>query len=171
MKVAYEMDHLRYDALALDGTFHQKSGIISGGSHNLATKEKRWDEKPMSTLKLQKEKLTGELKEVTKNTRKQSELTTIESQIKRIENRLKYSKNDLSTSDKTIRDYDRRINDLQKDLDLIVPSINEIERRMLNRDMKIQEIKGKKSRSTRTANSFCNKNATRNSLNLSSKSI
>ena len=143
MKVAYEMDRSRYDALALDGTFYQKSGIISGGSHDLARKAKRWDEKHMNTLKLQKEKLSEELKEVTKKTRKQSELTTIESQIKGIENRLKYSRNDLSTSDKTIRDYDRRTDDVQKDLDLIGPSISEIERRMLSRDAKIQEIKGK----------------------------
>jgi structural maintenance of chromosome 1 len=35
MKVAYEMGS-RYDALTLDGTFYQKSGIISGGSHDLA---------------------------------------------------------------------------------------------------------------------------------------
>ena len=33
MKVAYEMDDgVRYDAVALDGTFYQKSGLISGGS-------------------------------------------------------------------------------------------------------------------------------------------
>ena len=119
MKVAYEMDRSRYDALALDVTFYQKSGIISGGSHDLARKAKCWDGKHMNTLKLQKEKLNEELKDVTKKTRKQSELTTIESQIKGIENRLKYSKNDLSTSDETIRDYDRWMNDLQKELDLI----------------------------------------------------
>lgn len=119
MKVAYEMDRSRYDALALDGTFYQKSGIISGGSHDLARKAKRWDEKHMTQLKLQKEKLNEELKETTKKTRKQGELTTIESQIKGIENRLKYSRNDLTASDKTIRDYDRRLNDLQKELDLI----------------------------------------------------
>jgi structural maintenance of chromosome 1 len=70
-------------------------------------------------------------------------LTTVDSQIKGIENRLKYSKNDLNTSDKTIRDYDRWMTDLQKELDLIGPNIAEIERRMTNRDAKIQEIKGK----------------------------
>lgn len=143
MKVAYEMDRSRYDALALDGTFYQKSGIISGGSHDLARKAKRWDEKHMNTLKLQKEKLNEEFKEVTKKTRKQGELTTIESQIKGIENRLKYSKNDLATSDKTIRDYDRWLSDLQKELDQIGPSISDIERRMQQRDSKIQEIKEK----------------------------
>lgn len=36
MKVAYEMDDgVRYDAVALDGTFYQKSGLISGGSRYL----------------------------------------------------------------------------------------------------------------------------------------
>lgn len=40
MKAAYEMeDGQRYDAVALDGTFYQKSGIISGGSVDLAKKK------------------------------------------------------------------------------------------------------------------------------------
>lgn len=143
MRVAYEMDRSRYDALALDGTFYQKSGIISGGSHDLARKAKRWDEKHMNTLKLQKERLNEEFKDVTKKTRKQGELTTIESQIKGIENRLKYSRNDLTNSDKAIRDYDRWMTDLQKELELNGPNIAEIERRMQARDAKIQEIKGK----------------------------
>jgi len=84
MKVAYEIEpHHRYDvsthfreyfsyfgmfhrsnshfsdvfifqAVALDGTFYQKSGIISGGSLDLARKAKRWDEKQMSLLKSKK---------------------------------------------------------------------------------------------------------------------
>ncbi len=103
--------------------------IISAGSHDLAGKAKRWDEKHMTQLKLAKEKLNEEFKEITKKTRKQGELTNIESQIKGIENRLKYSRNDLTASDKTIRDYDRRLNDLQKELDLTGPNISDIERR------------------------------------------
>ncbi|HIE75452.1 MAG TPA: hypothetical protein EYP93_04470, partial [Gammaproteobacteria bacterium] len=55
MKVAYELeDGQRYDAVALDGTFYQKSGIISGGSVDLAQKAKRWDDKQVSTLKFEK---------------------------------------------------------------------------------------------------------------------
>lgn len=42
--------------VALDGTFYQKAGIISGGSLDLAKKAKRWDEKQMSQLKAQKVK-------------------------------------------------------------------------------------------------------------------
>uniref|UniRef100_A0A182NG17 Bifunctional glutamate/proline--tRNA ligase n=1 Tax=Anopheles dirus TaxID=7168 RepID=A0A182NG17_9DIPT len=141
MKVAYEIDRSRYDALALDGTFYQKSGIISGGSHDLARKAKRWDEKHMAQLKLQKEKITEELKEVMKKTRRQGELTTVESQIRGLENRLKYNLNDLETSKKNMKDYDKQLEDFTRELDKIGPKISEIERRMQQRDMKIQDIK------------------------------
>lgn len=140
MKVAYDIGS-RYDALALDGTFYQKSGIISGGSHDLARKAKRWDEKHMATLKLQKEKLNEELKDVIKKSRKQGELTTVESQIKGLENRLKYSKNDLESSERTILNFDKKLEALNRELDAIGPKIAEIERRMAQRDQKIQEIK------------------------------
>lgn len=68
--------------MALDGTFYQKSGIISGGSHDLARKAKRWDEKQMAQLKTQKDKLQEDMKEFVKKSRKGSELATVESQIK-----------------------------------------------------------------------------------------
>lgn len=123
MKVAYEIDRSRYDALALDGTFYQKSGIISGGSHDLARKAKRWDEKHMAQLKLQKEKYTEELKEVVKKSRKGSELATVESQIKGLENRLKYSQKDLEGSQKAIADYDRKLADLDDELNAVGVSI------------------------------------------------
>lgn len=124
MKVAYETDRSRYDALALDGTFYQKSGIISGGSHDLARKAKRWDEKHMAQLKLQKEKFTEELKEVVKKSRKGSELATVESQIKGLENRLKYGQTDLLTSKKSIRQYDKNLQDLDSELNAISVNIN-----------------------------------------------
>merc|ERR1712045_921847 len=103
MKVAYEMeDGQRYDAVALDGTFYQKSGIISGGSVDLARKAKRWDDKQVSTLKSRKEKLTEELRQAMKNSRKESEIQTIQSQISGLKTRLKYSTNDRETTSKKI---------------------------------------------------------------------
>lgn len=48
------IQHNLFKALALDGTFYQKSGIISGGSLDLARKAKRWDEKHMAQLKAKK---------------------------------------------------------------------------------------------------------------------
>merc|ERR1719443_1850006 len=86
MKVAYEMeDGQRYDAVALDGTFYQKSGIISGGSVDLARKAKRWDDKHVSNLKARKEKLSEDLRLAMKNSRKESEIQTIQSQVQGLE--------------------------------------------------------------------------------------
>ncbi|XP_059610478.1 structural maintenance of chromosomes protein 1A [Phlebotomus argentipes] len=141
MKVAYEMDRSRYDALALDGTFYQKSGIISGGSHDLARKAKRWDDKHMAQLKAQKEKLNEEMKELLKKSRKQGELTTVESQIKGLENRLKYSKNDLEASNKSMEEYDKQLGSLEAELAAIGPKIAAIDHRMQTREERIQDIK------------------------------
>ncbi|KAG5343958.1 SMC1A protein, partial [Acromyrmex heyeri] len=126
-KVAYEMDKkTRYDCVALDGTFYQKAGIISGGSLDLAKKAKRWDEKQMSQLKAQKEKLTEELRESLKKSRKESELNTVESQIRGLETRLKYNKSDLSAT-----------------CNCLLPAIAAIEKTMAERDQEIQNIKEK----------------------------
>ncbi len=59
MKVAYEMED---DAVAMDGTFYQKSEIIFGGSVDLARKAKRWDDKQVCSLKSRKEKLSEDLR-------------------------------------------------------------------------------------------------------------
>ncbi|KAL6449027.1 hypothetical protein ACFW04_000619 [Cataglyphis niger] len=143
-KVAYEMDKkTRYDCVALDGTFYQKAGIISGGSLDLAKKAKRWDEKQMSQLKAQKEKLTEELRESLKKSRKESELNTVESQIRGLETRLKYNKSDLSATQKQISDLEVELDGLQNELNMFGPAIAAIEKTMAERDQEIQNIKEK----------------------------
>ncbi|KAL6264602.1 hypothetical protein P5V15_004704 [Pogonomyrmex californicus] len=143
-KVAYEMDKkTRYDCVALDGTFYQKAGIISGGSLDLAKKAKRWDEKQMSQLKAQKEKLTEELRESLKKSRKESELNTVESQIRGLETRLKYNKSDLSATQKQIADLEVELDGLQNELNMFGPAIAAIEKTMAERDQEIQNIKEK----------------------------
>ncbi|XP_076297753.1 structural maintenance of chromosomes 1 [Lasioglossum baleicum] len=143
-KVAYEMDKkARYDCVALDGTFYQKAGIISGGSLDLAKKAKRWDEKQMSQLKAQKEKLTEELRESLKKSRKESELNTVESQIRGLETRLKYSKNDFLETQKQISTLVVELEGLQNELNMFGPTITAIEKTMAERDQEIQNIKEK----------------------------
>ncbi|XP_026313988.1 structural maintenance of chromosomes protein 1A [Hyposmocoma kahamanoa] len=143
-RVAYDLDrskNSRYDALALDGTFYQKSGIISGGSLDLARKAKRWDEKHLSQLKAKKEKLTEELRESMKKSRKESELTTVDSQIRGLESRLKYAITDRDTTLKQIKTLDAELAELERKIDNFVPQIEAIEHTIRARDLKIQEIK------------------------------
>ncbi|KAJ8722343.1 hypothetical protein PYW08_004745 [Mythimna loreyi] len=143
-RVAYDLDrskNSRYDALALDGTFYQKSGIISGGSLDLARKAKRWDEKHLSQLKSKKEKLTEELRESMKKSRKESELTTVDSQIRGLESRLKYAITDRDTTLKQIKTLDAELAEFERKIEMFGPQIEDIERTIHARDLKIQEIK------------------------------
>ncbi|XP_048478795.1 structural maintenance of chromosomes protein 1A [Plutella xylostella] len=143
-RVAYDLDRnkaTRYDALALDGTFYQKSGIISGGSLDLARKAKRWDEKHLSQLKSKKEKLTEELRESMKKSRKESELTTVDSQIRGLESRLKYAVTDRDTTMKQIKQLDAELAELERKMEMFGPQVEEIERQILHRDQQIQEVK------------------------------
>ncbi|XP_033230168.1 structural maintenance of chromosomes protein 1A-like [Belonocnema kinseyi] len=145
-KVAYEMDaNARYSCVALDGTFYQMGGIISGGSLDLAKKAQRWDDKQMSQLKSKKEKLTEELREMLKKSRKESELNTVESQIRGLETRLKYNKSDLVATKKQIAELDTELSALEKELKKFGPKIAAIEKTMAARDMKIEDIKEKKN--------------------------
>ena len=144
MKVAYELeDGQRYDAVALDGTFYQKSGIISGGSVDLARKAKRWDDKQVSTLKSKKEKLSEELRQAMKNSRKESEIQTIQSQITGLKTRLKYSTNDRDSTKKKIEKLDRELEKMKEDLETHGPQIRNIESVMRERESQIEDTKEK----------------------------
>merc|ERR1712088_354332 len=145
MKVAYELeDGQRYDAVALDGTFYQKSGIISGGSVDLAKKAKRWDDKQVSTLKSRKEKLAEELRQAMKNSRKESEIQTIKSQIQGLKTRLKYSTNDRETTRKKIDQLTtKQLKKMRSDVESFGPKIQEIEKAMRERQTQIEDTKDK----------------------------
>lgn len=108
--VAFELgDGKRYDAVALDGTYYQKCGFISGGSAELERRARRWDEKELHKLKFEKEKLMDELKEQHKKMRKESDLMLMQSQIKGLETRLKYSRLDLESTQSRNEGIDKEI--------------------------------------------------------------
>merc|ERR1712193_319638 len=139
MKVVYEMeDGQRYDAVALDGTFYQKSGIISGGSVDLAKKAKRWDDKQVSTLKSRKEKLAEELRQAMKNSRKESEIQTIKSQINGLKTRLRYSQTDKDNTKKKIDKLTIEVEKMRNSMESIEPTIEEIDRDLKKRASDIE---------------------------------
>lgn len=159
MKVAYEMeDGQRYDAVALDGTFYQKSGIISGGSMDLARKAKRWDDKHVSTLKARKEKLAEEMRTAMKSSRKESEIQTIRSQVQGLETRLKYSLTDRDATNKKIEKLEKEMDKMRKELEQFAPRIREIDSEMRRREQKIEETKDKMNTvEDRVFKAFCGK--------------
>ncbi|QQP38471.1 Structural maintenance of chromosomes protein, partial [Caligus rogercresseyi] len=147
MKVAYELgDNQRHDAVALDGTFYQKSGIISGGSMDLARKAKRWDDKQVSSLKVKKDKLMEELKQSMKNSRKESEIQTIRSQISGLKTRQKYSLSDRDNTAKKIKDLRSSMETIRTDLEKVAPIIRDIEDVLKRRETTISAAKEKMNR-------------------------
>merc|ERR1712142_1451055 len=159
MKVAYEMDDgQRYDAVALDGTFYQKSGIISGGSVDLARKAKRWDDKQVSTLKAKKEKLSEELRIAMKNSRKESEIQTIQSQIEGKEARLKFSLTDKEATLKKITKLSNEMEKWRRGLERLEPAVSNIENVMRNREEQIENTKERMNTvEDRVFKDFCRK--------------
>ena len=128
---------------ALDGTFYQKSGIISGGSLDLAKKAKRWDDKQVSTLKSKKERLSEELRQAMKNSRKESEIQTIKSQIQGLETRLNSSRLELEKTKKKIKTLQDQTDKMQKQLDAFEPTIIDIEKNLRKSEQEIEEMKEK----------------------------
>merc|ERR1711992_253171 len=156
-------DGQRYDAVALDGTFYQKSGIISGGSVDLARKAKRWDDKQVSTLKARKEKLSEELRLAMKNSRKESEIQTIQSQVSGLETRLKYSLTDRDTTSKKISNLSKELDKMRVELGKFAPTIQEIETSMKKRAKQIDSTKEKMNTvEDRVFSDFCNKIGVKN---------
>merc|ERR1719427_202942 len=164
MKVAYEMeDGQRYDAVALDGTFYQKSGIISGGSVDLARKAKRWDDKHVSNLKARKEKLSEDLRIALKNSRKESEIQTIQSQVQGLETRLKYSLTDRETTNKKIDNISKEMDRMRSEVEVFDPKIRDIENSMRKRAKQIDSTKEKMNTvEDRVFSDFCNKIGVKN---------
>uniref|UniRef100_A0A7N6AXV2 Structural maintenance of chromosomes protein n=1 Tax=Anabas testudineus TaxID=64144 RepID=A0A7N6AXV2_ANATE len=104
----------RLKTVALDGTLFAKSGVISGGSSDLRTKARCWDEKDMRRLKERKDELK----------RKEADLNQIIAQAQGAETRLKYSKTELEN--------------LQKRNILKCQEISRMESELANLDSQIQ---------------------------------
>ncbi|XP_014597846.1 PREDICTED: structural maintenance of chromosomes protein 1A-like [Polistes canadensis] len=105
-RVAYEIhSNYRYACVALDGSYYQKSGLFSGGLFDLSTKATVWKDKQTQEMKLQKATLIEKMKEVSKCSKKQSELSTINSEICSLTNKLKYSRVDLDNIVSVPGDY------------------------------------------------------------------
>ncbi|KAJ3596323.1 hypothetical protein NHX12_002732, partial [Muraenolepis orangiensis] len=87
----------RIKTVALDGSLFTKSGVISGGSSDLRSKARCWEDKDLKTLKDRKNQLTAELNRLLKSRAKESELKGVQVQAQGVQIRLKYSNKELET--------------------------------------------------------------------------
>ena len=94
-------------------------------------------------MKSSKEKLSEELREAMKKSRRESELNTVESQIRGLETRLKYSKTDKESTEKQIAGLKKELDKLKNDMNKFQPQVHEIEKIMSGRESSISDIKEK----------------------------
>ncbi|KAK2579448.1 hypothetical protein KPH14_002655 [Odynerus spinipes] len=140
-RIAYE-SHLvdRYTCISLDGSFYQKSGIISGGFLELSTKAAVWQNKNIQKLKLQKVALMRKLKDASQYTTKESELNTVNYEILSLTSRLKYSRTDIENIKKQLIDFKMNSESVDQQLTLISCNIESIEKAMHRRYKKIETV-------------------------------
>ena len=134
--VAFDMDlnGFRPNVVSLDGTFYQKSGLISGGNLDLKCKAKCWQ---LNELKLQREKLTNDLSEAMRQCRQESDLKIIASQRDELTLRLKSAESDKEVIVGQIGHLERELesltNELKQNNQRIEEVENEIEEHSWNR--------------------------------------
>lgn len=104
--------------------------------------------------------MTDELREAMKKSRKESEMSTVDSQIRGLETRLRYAKGDMDNTvwfsffintklelkvptlqQKQIKTVERDIANVEEEMKRYGPEIEAIERSMLEREQRIEEIK------------------------------
>nr|XP_004564522.3 structural maintenance of chromosomes protein 1B [Maylandia zebra] len=134
----------RFKTVSLEGTMFEKSGVISGGSSNLRTKARCWEEKDVLQLKERKTQLTTELRDLMRLKRKELDLKQIVAQAQGAQTQLKYSKNDLENlQKKNIPKCQADISCLESELANLDSQIQMQMESVKTKEAKIKEIRDK----------------------------
>ncbi|XP_034248199.1 structural maintenance of chromosomes protein 1A-like [Thrips palmi] len=158
MQMAFYNSQKMLTAIALDGTFYQKSGLISGGSADLARKAKQWDEKQVAQMQAKKTDLSEKLKSLLKQSRCQSELNIVDCEVKGYTSRIKLMKEDLEKSLSRIRLIDEELDKLNEAFQGCQPLLNEIEQTIEGQSDKLKTLEKKVHKlEDRVFSEFCNK--------------
>ncbi|XP_008409065.1 structural maintenance of chromosomes protein 1B [Poecilia reticulata] len=107
----------RVRTVTLDGTLFKTSGVISGGSSDLRTKARCWEEKDVRRLKEHRDQLMNEIRDLSRQKRKEANLNQILAESQGAQTRLKYTVTDLEIlRSKTIPKCQAEISRLESEL-------------------------------------------------------
>uniref|UniRef100_A0A3B5KX13 SMC hinge domain-containing protein n=1 Tax=Xiphophorus couchianus TaxID=32473 RepID=A0A3B5KX13_9TELE len=107
----------RVRTVTLDGTLFKTSGVISGGSSDLRTKARCWEEKDVRRLKEHRDRLMNEMRDLSRLKRKEANLNQILAESQGAQTRLKYTRMDLEVlRSKTIPKCQAEISRLESEL-------------------------------------------------------
>lgn len=132
----------RQQAVSLDGTLFQKSGVISGGATDLQRKAQKWEEKEIDTLRSKRDRLAENLKTETKLKRKEPLLHQLQTQITGLQNRIHYNEKDYENSkNRSITEVIEAIKSLEQRVEYLAPETEEIQQRMGGRKQRIDALR------------------------------
>uniref|UniRef100_A0A8C6G0B2 Structural maintenance of chromosomes 1B n=1 Tax=Moschus moschiferus TaxID=68415 RepID=A0A8C6G0B2_MOSMO len=134
----------RRKTVALDGTLFLKSGVISGGSSDLKSKARCWDEKELKNLRDRRTQLIQELKDLMKIMRKEADLKQIQALIQGTTTRLKYAQSELEIiKKKHLAAFYREQSQLQSELLNIESQCAMLSEGIKERQQRIKEFQRK----------------------------
>nr|XP_019815728.1 PREDICTED: structural maintenance of chromosomes protein 1B isoform X1 [Bos indicus] len=134
----------RRKTVALDGTLFLKSGVISGGSSDLKSKARCWDEKEVKNLRDRRTQLIQELKDLMKIVRKEADLKQIQALIQGTTTRLKYAQSELEIiKKKHLAAFYREQSQLQSELLNIESQCAMLSEGIKERQQRIKEFQRK----------------------------
>ncbi|XP_055419364.1 structural maintenance of chromosomes protein 1B isoform X4 [Bubalus kerabau] len=134
----------RRKTVALDGTLFLKSGVISGGSSDLKSKARCWDEKELKNLRDRRTQLIQELKDLMKVVRKEADLKQIQALIQGTTTRLKYAQSELEIiKKKHLAAFYREQSQLQSELLNIESQCAMLSEGIKERQQRIKEFQRK----------------------------
>ncbi|XP_055251418.1 structural maintenance of chromosomes protein 1B [Moschus berezovskii] len=134
----------RRKTVALDGTLFLKSGVISGGSSDLKSKARCWDEKELKNLRDRRTQLIQELKDLMKIVRKEADLKQIQALIQGTTTRLKYAQSELEIiKKKHLAAFYREQSQLQSELLNIESQCAMLSEGIKERQQRIKEFQRK----------------------------
>ncbi|XP_027399311.1 structural maintenance of chromosomes protein 1B [Bos indicus x Bos taurus] len=134
----------RRKTVALDGTLFLKSGVISGGSSDLKSKARCWDEKELKNLRDRRTQLIQELKGLMKIVRKEADLKQIQALIQGTTTRLKYAQSELEIiKKKHLAAFYREQSQLQSELLNIESQCAMLSEGIKERQQRIKEFQRK----------------------------
>ena len=142
--LAYGSGGVRYKSVSLDGTLFQKSGVISGGSQELKSRAKKWDEKASAALRKEKSALMEKLRELHNQRKNEFKLDQIRTNISALTAQLKYTKTDREKKEReNLERLELELEKLKAEEESLQPRMDEISARLEDREVALAKVQKK----------------------------
>ena len=141
-RLSYNSDE-RYRVVTIEGTLIHKNGNMTGGLAGLDTRAQRWNEREITELKRNRDRILKELAVIGNNLRNIELLQSLEYQIGTTDNTIKYATVDLNLTIKKINTYRQDFNNAESEIELEIPKQQKLIETIQDRESQLNSIKDK----------------------------